>query len=81
MATPDLFVAPLNGQLDRHGVYRIDTKIQWDDEKGELQELVDDQVRHVTAIRAKLMEDITRAAVVLELERLGYTVISPEVPT
>lgn len=78
MATPDLFVAPLNGQLDRHGIYRIETHIQWDDEKGELQELVDGQVRHVTEVRAKLQEDVTIAAVILELERLGYTVISPD---
>ena len=58
--------------------FRLAETVRYDMGKGELQTLADDRVREVVQVRARLQEAILRQAVIIELERLGYTVISPE---
>jgi hypothetical protein len=58
-------------------VYRLDTHIRYDIDKGELHE-IDGMMTRVTEVRKSVLEKTTRQALILELERLGYTVISPE---
>jgi len=54
-------------------------KLQYDAENGDLLEMIEDRVTAVTHIRARLREQALRAVLIIELEKLGYTVISPEV--
>lgn len=49
---------------------------QYDPEKGELA-FIDERVKRVLQIRAGFEEAATRRAAIIELERLGYTVIAP----
>lgn len=56
---------------------KLDGVLKYDQEKGELQELIDGQLQSIIAVRTQLMEDIARQAVIIELERLGYTVTAP----
>lgn len=61
--------------------FKVEVNFSYDRDRGELVEtetLLGREVKRVTEVRAKLVEDITRQAVILELERLGYTVISPD---
>lgn len=51
---------------------------RYDIEKGELREETNGIVTEVVKVREELREKIFRQAVILELEKLGYTVISPE---
>jgi hypothetical protein len=56
---------------------RIDGTVKYDFDKGELN-IVDDRARVVIEVRKKLEDDILIKAVIFELEKRGYTVISPE---
>jgi hypothetical protein len=57
---------------------RIDEKLLYDHDNGELQTWTDGILREAIEVRKQLMESVLRAAIILELEKLGYTVISPE---
>jgi hypothetical protein len=52
--------------------------VQYDPEKGEVQEFFEGEMRAVTKIRVGMLEEATKHAAIRELEKLGYTVISPE---
>jgi len=60
-------------------VYRIDETLRYDRELGEVWALLDGKVREVMSLRAELVDRVLREAVIIELERLGYTVTPPEV--
>jgi hypothetical protein len=38
-------------------------------------------IEELVQVRARMQEDILRQAVIIELEKLGYTIISPEEPS
>lgn len=57
---------------------RIDGEIKYDLDRGELN-IVDEVARVVIEVRKKMEDDVLLHAVIFELEKRGYTVISPEV--
>lgn len=57
--------------------YRHAEIIEYDTEAGVLS-THSEFFREEVEVRARLQEDILRQAVILELEKLGYTVIRPE---
>lgn len=61
---------------DQKSIYKLESQLTYDSEKGEIVEF-DGLVRHVHEVRKTLREDVLRQALIVELERLGYTVISP----
>lgn len=63
---------------DRHA-YTLEGEYRYDVELGELHELVDEKLKQVVKIRQRLEDEIVIQAVIFELEKRGYTVISPEV--
>lgn len=63
---------------DEQKVFRIDETVLYKRETGELQTYLDGQLREVISVRAQLLDRMIRQAAIVELERLGYTVISPE---
>jgi hypothetical protein len=78
--------ATLRERIDLHGrpvesapsIRAYEEKLQYDRDSGELQTLIDGQVRSIIEIRKTLQENVLRQAVIVELEKLGYTVLSPE---
>ena len=61
--------------------YSADITSRWDEERGELIRTSNTfgvMVQDIIAVRARMEDDILRVAVIKELERLGYTVLSPE---
>jgi len=68
---------PRTSTVGETPTFRINTDLIYDRAQGELHELIEGQVQHVTKLRAKLMEEFTIRAVIVELERLGYTVTHP----
>ena len=59
-------------------VYRLEEFLRYDAERGEVQSLVDGQVRSAIEVRKGLEDQMVLEAAVLELRRRGYTVIRPE---
>lgn len=59
--------------------YKIGVDFKYDFENGELQTLINDKVKEVIEVRKTLLDDMLRQAIIYELEKQGYTVISPEV--
>ena len=57
--------------------FRLTTAHEWDDERGVLSS-TSELVRHEIEVRTRLEDAVLRAAVILELERQGYTVLAPE---
>lgn len=57
--------------------FRLDTSISYDRTEGVLN-VIDEHVHEQIRVRQNLVEESLRVAVIVELERLGYTVISPE---
>lgn len=68
-------------ELDGPGRYRIkvDEVLKYDPELGEVQTLIDGVVREAMHVRAALVDEVLLAAIVVELERRGYTVTPPAV--
>jgi hypothetical protein len=66
---------PYSYDPDRH-MYQIGT-VEYDVEKGELH-TISGGVEELVRVRAELQEKVLRQAVIFELEKLGYTVISPD---
>lgn len=58
--------------------FRLDEVTRYDDERGELQTLQDGVLQEVVRVRQTLMDSVALAAIVLELERRGYTVTPPD---
>lgn len=56
--------------------YELET-VRYDPEKGTVDTLIDEQVRHQIEIRKGIEDGVVRPAVIAELERLGYVVSSP----
>lgn len=69
------------GDGDEHDLTPPDWKIEYDTEAGVLREHIDGAVNAEIAIRAGLIEQLTRQAVLAELGRLGYTVLPPNTDT
>lgn len=67
----------VNPDLNKATLY-IDGEIKYDLDRGELN-IVDDHARVVIEVRKKMEDDVLLRAVIFELEKRGYTVISPEV--
>lgn len=59
-------------------MYQIGS-IEYDTDEGVLR-TISGTVEELVRVRAELQEKVLRQAVIFELEKLGYTVISPEVP-
>lgn len=57
-------------------IYRFETHIRYDIEKGELSE-TEGMLKTVLKVRQNALDEATRQAFIFELERLGYTVIPP----
>lgn len=57
-------------------VYSIAASMRYDMEEGELH--VDGMLNEVVHVRKSMMDAVLRQAMIVELERLGYTVISPK---
>jgi hypothetical protein len=57
-------------------MYQIGT-IEYDADEGMLR-TISGTVEELVRVRAELQEKLLRQAVIYELEKLGYTVISPE---
>jgi hypothetical protein len=53
--------------------------IEYDVDEGVLR-TISGTVEELVKVRAELQEKVLRQAVIFELEKLGYTVISPEAP-
>jgi len=58
--------------------FRLDETIKYDRELGEVQVLVEGVVREAMHVRTALAEGVLLEAIVVELERRGYTVLHPE---
>lgn len=61
--------------------YEVGTEITYNPDRGELSEtetVLGQEIRRVIEVRRQLFDDVLRQAVIVELERLGYTVIPPE---
>lgn len=69
---------PLRSTSGRADTFTLAGSYRYDVEMGELQEMQQGMVREVIKVREELRGRIFRQAVILELEKLGYTVISPE---
>ena len=52
--------------------------IEYDPEHGELIEKMNGTIAHVTKVAAQMKEDLLRQAAIIELRKLGYTIIPPE---
>lgn len=52
--------------------------IEYDPEQGALIEKMNDTIVQITQVAAQMKEKMLREAVILELEKIGYTVIRPE---
>jgi hypothetical protein len=52
--------------------------VSYDPENGEVQTYFDGVMREVIEVRVRMTDDVLRQAVIVELEKLGYTVLSPE---
>jgi len=84
------FYNPKTGRLDREHeqdpcnpptdpiVFRqpYTVEAQYDPDKGELS-FIDERVTQVLQVRRQFEEMATRKAAIIELERLGYTIIAP----
>lgn len=62
---------------DVDGGAAITTAVEYDRERGVLA-IFDEYVRQEIEVRKRLEDAVLRQAVIIELEKLGYTVISPE---
>ena len=60
-------------------IFRIDETIRYDRELGELQVIIDDQIREAMRVRTALADGVLLEGIVFELRKRGYTVIPPEV--
>jgi hypothetical protein len=69
----------LDFDIDRN-VYRAMGELKWDPNEGEMHEF-DGMVNRIYKVRTTLLDDLILQAVIVELERRGYTVISPDSPT
>lgn len=58
-------------------LFRLDETIRYDRELGEVQVLIDGEVREAMHVRTALAEGVLLEAIVAELERRGYTVTPP----
>jgi hypothetical protein len=59
------------------------TQVSYDVENGELvtvEDIFGSTTRDIVRVRQELQEKVLRQAVIYELEREGYTVLSPEPP-
>lgn len=68
---------PLQSTSGRADTFTLAGSYRYDVEVGELHEMAEGMVREVIKVREELREKVFRQAVILELEKLGYTVISP----
>lgn len=59
--------------------FRLDETVTYDRELGEVRVSVDEQIREVMRVRAALVDEVLLAAIVVELERRGYSVTAPAV--
>jgi hypothetical protein len=66
-------------RLDPETLQEVNFALRYDNDKGEVH-LIDQHITQVIEIRTKMVDDFVRLAVIAELERLGYTVHSPEAP-
>lgn len=73
----DEAIGKLGLQIVADPHYKLEGKLTYDKVKGEVVE-TDGLVRHVYEIRKQLLDDIIRQVVIVELEKQGYTIISPE---
>jgi hypothetical protein len=58
-------------------IWKIEETIKYDREAGEVQVLIDGQVREAMQVRTALVEGVLLEAIVAELRLRGYTVIAP----
>lgn len=59
-------------------VYRLNGELYYDAVSGELLEVTEDVVQQAYKVRRALRDEMLVKAVIVELEKLGYTVIEPE---
>lgn len=83
-STRDAYLRIADEEITRLGIlivtdknYKLEGQLTYDKERGEIVEF-DGLVRHVHEVRKTLLDNFLRQALIVELEKLGYTVISPE---
>ena len=57
--------------------YLIQGELKYDLEKGELLEIVDDEIKRVVEVRAQMEDELLLRSVIYELRKRGYVVIPP----
>ena len=57
--------------------YRADFAMQYDSDAGEVH-LIDQSITEIIKVRQSLVDDFVLRATIVELEKRGYTVLSPE---